>query len=74
MSAEQAPRPGRLWFDSWAGRASYRIEVIGETPKRYRVRVLDDVIMRGWHVGDAVLVPRYAVTFDAAGGSGGGAD
>jgi hypothetical protein len=58
---------GRLWFDSWAGRTSKRVEVIGETPKRYRVRLLEDIPLKGWQLGDVRLVPRRAVTIDPQG-------
>jgi len=55
---------GRLWFDSWAGRTSKRVDVIEETPKRYRVRLLEDIPLKGWAAGDVRLVPKYAVTID----------
>lgn len=63
FAAELAPvpRPGRLWLESWAGRTSYRVDVIDETPKRYRVRLLEAVTLKGWAVGDVRLVPKYAV-------------
>lgn len=57
--------PGRLWLNSWAGRTSKRVEVFGETPKRYWVRLLEDVPLKGWRAGSARLVPKYAVTLDA---------
>lgn len=45
--------------DSWAGRTYTACTVIGETPKRYRVRI-DDNAFR-WSVGDVILVPKYAI-------------
>jgi len=58
-----AERSGRLWLDSWAGRTSKRVTVIGETPKRYRIRTEEDIPLKGWHTGDVRLVPKTAVTF-----------
>lgn len=58
---------GRLWLDSWAGRTSKRVDVIGETPQRYRVRLLEDIPLKGWQLGDVRLVPKYAVTIDPPG-------
>jgi len=59
-----AERSGRLWLDSWAGRTSKRVTVIGETPKRYRIRTEEDIPLKGWHTGDVRLVPKTAVTFE----------
>lgn len=56
---------GILHLDDWAGRRRVPVEVVGETPKRYRVRVLEDCGLpsrRRARSGDVVLVPRYAVT------------
>ncbi|NLE94386.1 MAG: hypothetical protein GX600_01705 [Dehalococcoidia bacterium] len=54
-----------LEIDGWAGRTSAPVEVVGETPKRYRVRLLQDTRLPGRYrrgaKGDVVLVPRYAV-------------
>ncbi len=54
-----------LEIDGWAGRTSHPIEVIGETPTRYRVRLIEDTRLPGRYrqgaKGDVVLVPKYAV-------------
>ena len=53
-----------LEIDGWAGRVSTPVEVIGETPSRYRIRLLQDTRLPGNRrgaKGDVVLVPRYAI-------------
>jgi hypothetical protein len=55
-----------LCITGWWGDHKEPVELIGETPKRYRVRLLADCRLPGRNrqgkVGDVVLVPRYAVT------------
>lgn len=58
VSEAPEERAGRVWYQSWAGLTSTRVLVIGETPKRYRVRFVD---------GTVRLVPKRAVTFDTNG-------
>lgn len=53
-------------LDTWAGRRYYAVEVVGETPKRTRVRILTPggVMLPGSryvNYGDTVLVPKHAV-------------
>ncbi len=53
-------------LDTWAGRRYYAVEVIGETPKKTRIRVLapDGITLpnrRYVAYGDEVLVPKHAV-------------
>lgn len=51
-------------IDSWAGRMYVAVEVIGETPARFRVRILDDEAQfphRRLLKGDVVLVPKDSV-------------
>lgn len=52
-----------LWFNFYFGAVAKRVEVIGETPKRYRVKLLEEVCGRGWKAGDVRLVPKHAVEF-----------
>ena len=58
--------PKAIVLDTWAGRRYYAVEVIGETPKKVRVRVLvpGGVMLPGRrHIqcGEEVLVPKHAV-------------
>lgn len=50
---------------SWAGVHEVPVEVIGETPKRYRVRILKDDRWPGRRnsvkSGDVKLVPKHAL-------------
>jgi hypothetical protein len=58
----------KLLMDDWAGRHSVECEVIGETPKRYRIKLLADAQLpsrRSCKAGDVVLVPKYAVRLDS---------
>lgn len=60
------PREAVVVYDSWAGRTEEPVEVIGETPKRYRVRFRRAGFVggnRAHAVGDIGLVPKYAVRF-----------
>jgi hypothetical protein len=53
-----------LRLNSWAGRECIPVEIVGETPKRYRVKLLEAARLPGNRqhaAGDVVLVPRYAV-------------
>ena len=52
----------RVFQQSWAGITSSRVEVLAETPKRYRVRWLEAGV--GRHRGYVSLVPKYALTFE----------
>lgn len=54
-------------LDGWAGRERIPCEVVGETPKRYRVRLLQSAMLPGRRCvesGAVVLVPRYAVVVE----------
>ena len=53
-------------LDTWAGRRYYAVEVVGETPKKARIRVLAPggvMLPNRRHVqyGEIVLVPKHAV-------------
>ena len=54
-----------LCLESWAGTLRKRVEVIGETPRRYRVRIIDGYRMKGrreFRPGDVTLVPKWCVS------------
>jgi len=62
-----ADRTGVLCLDGWAGRVEVPVTIIGETPKRYRVRLGRDCRLpsrREGKAGEVVLVPKYAVTMN----------
>jgi hypothetical protein len=55
-----------LVLDTWAGRRYYAVELVGQTPKKTRVRVLTPggVMLPGRryvNCGETVLVPKHAV-------------
>lgn len=62
-----------LYTDGWGGRQRQACLVVGETPKRYRIRALPGGelrlplrktgITKIFYPG-TTLVPKYAVTFD----------
>jgi hypothetical protein len=66
-------RPAVIVTQSYAGRTEWPCMLVfgGETPKRYRVRVLQDTKLAGrnrWALeGTEVLVPKTAVRFLAQG-------
>ncbi len=54
-------------LDTWAGRRYYAVEVVGETPKKARFRILTPggVMLPGRryvHCNDIVLVPKHALS------------
>lgn len=63
-------RYGTLHLDGYSGRSSTRVEIIGETPKRYRVRAITQTRTAGRLVylepGQVALVPKRAITVEAA--------
>jgi hypothetical protein len=56
---------GILCLDGWAGRSETPVEIVGETPKRYRIRAVQRMTLPGrarWiDAGEIVLVPKYSV-------------
>ena len=53
---------GYLCLDSWAGRTETLVEIVAETPKRYRIRALSKTKLAGryrWlEEGQTTLVPK----------------
>lgn len=59
--------PKAVVLDTWAGRRYYAVEVVGETPKKARVRILTPggVMLPGRryvNCGETVLVPKHALS------------
>ena len=56
---------GILLLNGWYGRTEIPVKVIGETPKKYRIKLTRLTKLPGrnrWgQVGDVVLVPKYAI-------------
>ncbi len=52
-----------LHVDSWAGRTKYQVRVIGETPKRYRVVLLEAIRLESKRkpAGAVLLVPKRSI-------------
>lgn len=54
-----------ILVDGWAGYQRIPVEILGETPKRYRVKLIERSKLPGrnnWrNAGDVVLVPKHAV-------------
>lgn len=55
----------RLVLDSWAGRSETPVEIIGQTPKRFRIRAITRTRLAGrdrWlKAGEVALVPICAL-------------
>lgn len=65
MSGLPVVRRGCLHLDGWAGRHKQEVEVIGETPKRYRIRAIRETKLAGrsryLRSGETALVPKAAL-------------
>ena len=64
-----AERRAWLLTKAFLGSACWRVLVLRETPKRYRVRLLKRTALpRGWRdAGTEVWVPKHAVTLETLG-------
>ena len=54
-----------LNLDTWEGTRTYPVEIVDETPERYRIKTLTNVMLPNRKfvgAGQTVLVPKYAVT------------
>lgn len=57
-------RTGELGLDGWSGRNWTKVEIVGETPKRYRIRALQDMRLAAYRFllnGQEALVPKTAI-------------
>ena len=67
MDADAVNSPIKyIGLDTWAGRRYYAVEVVGETPKKVRVRILTPggVMLPGRRYvpcDGIVLVPKYSL-------------
>ena len=62
----QVERPAVVCLDGWSGRVERPVTVVGETPKRYRIRADDGIVKlpgRWLHIGQSTLVPKSAIRF-----------
>lgn len=61
-----------IQLDGWVGRTQARVEIVGETPYRYRIRAVTRTRLAGrqrWlNVGETALVPKHAVRMKQAEG------
>ena len=59
------PKQAYLMMDGWGGRHDQAVLVIGETPKRYRIKAVMRTRLAGrcrWiYTGETALVPKTAV-------------
>lgn len=55
-----------LHINSWAGHSKHPVEIVKETSKRYKVRLVEDTHLPGrnryGNAGDEVYVPKYAIS------------
>lgn len=60
-------RTGYIQLDGWGGRSESKVVVIGETPKRYRIRAIARTKLAGrdryLNAGETTLVPKRALSF-----------
>lgn len=64
-AATFADRCGTVNFDSWAGRTTAHVRVLGETPKRYRCQFRDGVVKLVPKNAVTMLLPGECITHDA---------
>lgn len=66
MSGSGFPVSGWLQLASWGGRSSTLVDIVGQTPKRYRIRAIERMRLAGRHRwlkrGETALVPKTAVS------------
>jgi hypothetical protein len=59
-------RDGYIQLDGWHGRIQQLVPVVGETPKRFRIRAITKTKLAGrqrWiGPGQTALVPKHGVT------------
>ena len=48
-------------LESWAGRTYHPVEILKETPKRYKVRWLGPGVFRRFSEGGVYYVPKHCV-------------
>lgn len=62
------PKDGLLWLSGWFGISKQPVVVVGETPKKYRIRAIEQTKLGGrcrWlETGETTLVPKRAITFE----------
>lgn len=51
---------GYIHFESWAGHTKHKVEILKETPKRFKVKLLEDCI--GHKTGEVIYAPKYTVS------------
>lgn len=65
--ADEWPRRAVILLSGWGGRSEQQVLVVGETPKRYRIKATRRTKLAGrsrWiGTGDTALVPKHAVRF-----------
>lgn len=56
---------GTLVTEGWEGRTCTKVEVVGQTPKRLRIRAIEHTKLAGpsrWlEIGETAMVPTHAV-------------
>jgi hypothetical protein len=59
------PRWACVCLDGWAGRREITVQVVGETPTRYRIKAVVPTKLprRVLEKGEEMLVPKHAVRF-----------
>jgi hypothetical protein len=65
---QNCSRTGYVFTNSWAGLNRYPIELVKETPKRYRVKLLEACRLPhhgNLEAGAIVLVPKDSVRWEA---------
>lgn len=64
MKSDKPGRAAVLHLDSWAGRTTHKVAVLGESDKHYKIRWEDDSVFGKFVRGVVRYVPKYCVTID----------
>lgn len=53
-------KTAKLHLNSWAGHTTHAVEILKETPKRIKIRLLEDCL-KG-KAGKILYAPKYSIT------------
>lgn len=63
-------RFGYVCLQSWSGVTRQRVQIVAETPKKYRIKAIEFTKLAGrsrWiKAGEEALVPKYAVLLEGS--------
>lgn len=65
---DNATQYGYIHLQGWHGATRQKVQIVGETPKKYRIKAIEFTKLAGrsrWILeGEEALVPKHAVTVE----------